>query len=82
MLFRSRNIVDMVVDEAKGYDLLVLGASSEWRLTQFAFGPMQDQIARRTDIPMLMVRKVRRKEERVSLRSPLPTPAVPPAQPA
>ena len=72
----------MVVEEAKGYDLLVLGASSEWRLTQFAFGPMQDQIARRTDIPMLMVRKVRRKEERVSLRSPLPTPAVPPAQPA
>src|SRR3989475_781931 len=63
---KIRNIVDMVVDEAKGYDLLVLGASSEWRLTQFAFGPMQDQIARRTDIPMLMVRKVRRKEERVS----------------
>src|SRR6266550_2833134 len=79
---KIRNIVDMVVDEAKGYDLLVLGASSEWRLTQFAFGPMQDQIARRTDIPMLMVRKVRRKEERVPLRSPLPTPAVPPAQPA
>src|SRR5438034_541333 len=79
---KIRNIVDMVVEEAKGYDLLVLGASSEWRLTQFAFGPMQDQIARRTDIPMLMVRKVRRKEERVPLRSPLPTPAVPPAQPA
>src|SRR5467141_448902 len=78
---KIRNIVDMVVDEAKGYDLVVLGASSEWRLTQFAFGPMQDQIARRTDIPMLMVRKVRRKEERVPLRSPLPTPAVAPPQP-
>ena len=70
-----------VVEEAKNYDLVVLGASSEWRLTQFAFGPMQDQIARRTDVPTLMVRKVRRKEERVPLRSPLPTPAVPPPQP-
>src|SRR5712691_1605839 len=79
---KIRNIVDAVVEEAKNYDLVVLGASSEWRLTQFAFGPMQDQIARRTDVPILMVRKVRRKEERVPLRSPLPTRVVPPPQPA
>src|SRR6266705_1584716 len=46
---KIRNIVDMVVEEAKSYDLLALGASTEWRLTQFAFGPWQDQIARRTD---------------------------------
>ena len=50
-----------VVAEAKAYDLLVLGASSEWRLTQFAFGAMQDQIARQVEGPVLMVRKVRRK---------------------
>jgi amino acid transporter len=79
---KIRNVVDAVVEEAKNYDLVVLGASSEWRLTQFAFGPMQDQIARRTEAPTLMVRKVRRKEERVPLRSPLPTPAVPPTQAA
>ncbi len=59
---KVRSIVDSVVEEAKGYDLLVLGASSEWRLTQFAFGAMQDQIARRVAGPVLMVRKVRRKE--------------------
>ena len=78
---KIRNIVDAVVEEAKSYDLVVLGASSEWRLTQFAFGPMQDQIARRTDVPTLMVRKVRRKEERIPLQSPLPSPAVPPPRP-
>src|SRR2546426_1099920 len=78
---KARNIVDTVVEEAKNYDLLALGASTEWRLTQFAFGPMQDQIARRTEAPTLMVRKVRRKEERIPLRSPLPTPAVVPPQP-
>ena len=79
---KIRNIVDAVIDEAKGYDLLALGASSEWRLTQFAFGPMQDQIARRTETPTLMVRKVRRKEERVPSGSPVPSPAALPPRPA
>ncbi len=64
-LVRIRNVVDTVVGEAANFDLLVLGASSEWRLTQFAFGPMQDQIARKTTTPTLMVRKVRRREEPV-----------------
>ena len=81
-MVRIRNVVDTVVAEAANYDLLVLGASSEWRLTQFAFGPMQDQIARKTTTPILMVRKVRRPE----VSSPRP-PASPvkdraPAQPS
>lgn len=75
---KVRNIVDTVVEEARTHDLVVLGASSEWRLTQFAFGPMQDQIARRTEVPSLMVRKVRRKEERVPTGSPVPIGAVSP----
>ncbi len=65
-MVRIRNVVDTVVAEAANYDLLVLGASSEWRLTQFAFGPMQDQIARKTSTPILMVRKVRRPEAPVT----------------
>jgi nucleotide-binding universal stress UspA family protein len=72
---KVRNIVDAVVAEAAGHDLLVLGASSEWRLTQFAFGPMQDQIARRAGMPTLMVRKVRRQEQ----WKPPPTPPLPAA---
>src|SRR5947199_114523 len=79
---KARNIVDTVVEEAKSYDLLALGASTEWRLTQFAFGPWQDQIARRTETPTLMVRKVRRKEEPVPTRSPVPLPSPPPPQPS
>ena len=72
---KVRNIVDLVVEEAKGFDLLAIGASSEWRLTQFAFGPMQDQIARRTEAPTLMVRKVRRREEAAHSAQPLAAPA-------
>src|SRR3989442_3889876 len=79
---KARNIVDAVVEEAKAYDLLALGASTEWRLTQFAFGPWQDQIARRTETPTLMVRKVRRKEEPVPTRNPVPLPTPPPPQPS
>src|SRR2546425_1086531 len=79
---KARNIVDAVVEEAKAYDLLALGASTEWRLTQFAFGPWQDQIARRTETPTLMVRKVRRKEEPAPTRNPVPLPTPPPPQPS
>src|SRR5438128_10821628 len=79
---KARNIVDTVVEEAKNYDLLALGASTEWRLTQVAFGPWQDQIARRTGPPTLMVRKVRRKEEPVPTRSPGPLPSPPHPHPS
>src|SRR6266566_3465683 len=49
--------------------------------TQFAFGPMQDQIARRTETPTRMVRKVRRKEESVPIEDVVPTPAATPPEP-
>ena len=81
-MVRMRNIVDTVVGEAVNYDLLVLGASSEWRLTQFAFGPMQDQIARKTATPTLMVRKVRRPESLLPPLPPKPQPTGAPPRPA
>ncbi len=81
-LVRIRNVVDTVVAEAAAYDLLVLGASSEWRLTQFAFGPMQDQIARKTAVPTLMVRKVTRTEESVDRAPASPSPEAAPQRPS
>jgi len=57
-----QSIVDAVVEEAKAYDLLAVGASEEWVLREHAFGSMQDEIARRASCPVLMVRKVRRRE--------------------
>ena len=81
-MVRIRNVVDTVVAEAAGFDLLVLGASSEWRLTQFAFGPMQDQIARKTTTPILMVRKVRRPEAYVPPRPSSPSAERAPPQPS
>jgi amino acid transporter len=80
-MVRIRNVVDTVVAEAANYDLLVLGASSEWRLTQFAFGPMQDQIARKTSTPILMVRKVRQPENPAIVYPASPSPGTVPPQP-
>jgi len=59
-MVRVKSIVEEVLAESEGYDLLVLGATKEWRFRQFAFGAVQDQIARRALCPVLMVRKVRR----------------------
>jgi amino acid transporter/nucleotide-binding universal stress UspA family protein len=53
------DIVDAVVEASRDQDLLILGAAEEWSRLQFAFGAVQDQIARRTPTPVLMVRKVR-----------------------
>jgi amino acid transporter/nucleotide-binding universal stress UspA family protein len=57
-----QNIVDAVVEEAKAYDLLAVGASAEWIAREYAFGSVQDEIARRVACPVLMVRKVRKRE--------------------
>ena len=58
----GKGIVDPVLQEAQHHDLLVLGATGEWSLLQNAFGHDQDQIARRFAGPVLMVRKVTKKE--------------------
>jgi len=60
---KVRSIVDAVLEEAKSYDLLAVGAGDEWAKLEYAFGSVQDQIARRAPCPVLMVRKVRKASE-------------------
>src|SRR2546422_3336538 len=52
---KARNIVDAVVEEAKAYDLLALGASTEWRLTHFPVRPRRDQHRPRSRTPPPLV---------------------------
>src|SRR3989441_6362541 len=79
---KARNIVDTVVEEAKNYDLLALGASTEWRLAEVAFCPWQDQISRGTETPTLIVRNAPPKEGPVPTPSPGPLPTPPPPSPS
>ena len=52
---------EAIVAESEDHDLIVMGASLEWKLRRFAFGRLQDRVARAVDKPILMVRKVRKR---------------------
>ncbi len=53
----SASTVDAVAREAAQADLLVMGASPTWALQKYAFGPLEDRIAKRVGCPVLMLRK-------------------------
>jgi len=58
----ARSEVSGVVGESAKYDLVVMGATTEWVLRKHAFGQATDQIAKKVDKPLLMFRKVLAKE--------------------
>ncbi|MEE9236636.1 MAG: amino acid permease [Thermoplasmata archaeon] len=53
----SPSTVEAVAKEAAKSDLLVMGASPTWALTKFAFGALEDRIAKKVSTPVLMLRK-------------------------
>lgn len=53
----SGSILRAVERAARDTDLLVMGASPTWALRKYAFGPLEDRIAKRVTSPVLMVRK-------------------------
>jgi CIC family chloride channel protein len=59
-IIRADSIEKAIIEESQNYDLVVMGASHEWKLKKFAFGPLQDKVARTVDKPILMVRKVKK----------------------
>ena len=59
----SKSVEDAIVEEAVEHDLVVFGAAGEWSLKKYAFGSMQDRLAKRIKKPILMVRKIKKKPE-------------------
>lgn len=57
-VIHARSEVSGVVGESAKYDLVVLGATTQWVLRKYAFGGVTDQIAKKVDKPVLMFRKV------------------------
>ncbi|MFQ5837691.1 MAG: amino acid permease [Thermoplasmata archaeon] len=53
----SASIMEAVAKEATKCDLLVMGASPTWALRKYAFGPLEDRIAKGVTCPVLMLRK-------------------------
>ncbi|MFQ6012117.1 MAG: amino acid permease [Thermoplasmata archaeon] len=51
------SVLRAVEKAARETNLLVMGASPTWVLRKYAFGPLEDRIAKRITSPVLMVRK-------------------------
>ena len=56
----SKNVVETIVNEANegDYDLVIIGASRERQLKQMVRGSIPEQIARRCEKPLIMVKSV------------------------
>ncbi|MEE2658201.1 MAG: PTS sugar transporter subunit IIA [Candidatus Latescibacterota bacterium] len=52
----ATEIVKPVIERSAGSDLLVLGASNDWRQEEYLAGSIPDEIAYKTDSSVLMVR--------------------------
>lgn len=51
------NVVDTVLRESEGYDLIVLGATNEPLFQNLLLGNIAEQIAKRADITVIMVKR-------------------------
>ena len=56
-ILEGRNIVDTVIKEAKDYDLVIIGATNEGILQRLLFGGIPEEIARRCNKPVILVKR-------------------------
>lgn len=59
-IVQADSIEQAILSESENYDLVVMGAGEEWHEKKFAFGHLQDRVARAIKTPILMVRKVKK----------------------
>ena len=52
----STDVSDAIIKASHDYDLIVIGASNEWRLRQRLFGSLPDKVANSASASVLMVR--------------------------
>ena len=57
---KTSDVVGAILKEAEDHDLVVMGASQNWKRKTLAFGRIQDRVAKVIDKPVLMVRKVKK----------------------
>jgi len=57
-VFKDKDIVRKIAEESKGYDLVIIGASSEWKLKRSLFGSIPDGTANKAHCSVLMVKGV------------------------
>lgn len=68
-IFEDKDIVGRIAEKSKGYDLVVIGASSEWKLKRFLFGSIPDGAANKSHCSVLMVKGIEPKKPSLVGRS-------------
>src|SRR5690606_30009022 len=66
--------IDLVLDEARRHDLVIIGVANEWGLASQLFGWRSERIARDCPTSLLIVRKA---EKPTAVSSPAPAPSGP-----
>ena len=59
---KGKDIVGKIAEKSKNYDLIVIGASSEWKLKRSLFGSIPDGTANNAHCSVLMVKAVEPKK--------------------
>ncbi|MBT3223947.1 MAG: universal stress protein, partial [Proteobacteria bacterium] len=56
-LLNNKSVVDAIVEEAKGYDAVIIGAAVESSYRRILFGTIPEQVARRTECTVIVVKR-------------------------
>jgi len=59
-VIKTESIEEAIVAESEYYDLIIMGAGRDWEQKTYAFGKLQDNLAKRIEKPILMVRRIQR----------------------
>jgi nucleotide-binding universal stress UspA family protein len=65
-IIRTKRPVGKLVKLAHDYDIIMMGADERWKLLRFAFGPIQDSVAKKAEVPLLLLRAYEKEEKMIS----------------
>ncbi len=73
----SRSLVNTVIEQSKGCDLLVMGSGPQTAIERTMFGAIYDRIIRSVDVPVLVLRTARGDRSQLQITARQPRPPIP-----
>jgi nucleotide-binding universal stress UspA family protein len=66
LVIKTKRPVQKIIKLSKDYDFMLIGAGERWKLLRYAFGPIPDSVARKLEIPFLLLRAYGKEEKMIS----------------
>jgi len=73
----SRSLVNAVIEQSKGCDILVMGSGPQSALERTMFGAVYDRIIRSVDVPVLVLKTARGDRPQLQIPAGQPRPPIP-----